>query len=119
MGGSVVLDLLSELPTLKYNVFFDNLFTSLPLLEILKSKGMNGTGTLRANRLQKCPISSTDEVKKQERDFIDYRQDAVQGTMIVRWNDNNVVTAVSTAFGVEPKHKAKRWLSEKEAACAD
>ena len=114
MGGSVVLDLLSELPPLNYNVFFDNLFTSLPLLEILRSMGMNGTGTLRANRLQKCPVASTDEVKKKERGYIDYRRDLQGGCVVVRWNDNNVVTAVSTAFGVEPTHKVKRYSSEKK-----
>ncbi|KAK6173089.1 hypothetical protein SNE40_016615 [Patella caerulea] len=36
MGGSVVVDLLCKLPAKCYNVYFDNLFTSLPLIETLK-----------------------------------------------------------------------------------
>ena len=37
MGGSVVLDLISELPShVEYRMFFDNLFTSIPLIDHLK-----------------------------------------------------------------------------------
>ena len=40
-----------------YNFYFDNVFTTLPLLAELKNRGYNGTGTLRANRLDaSCPI---------------------------------------------------------------
>ena len=34
------------------NVTFDNLFTSLPLLDSLTEKGIGGLGTIRQNRLQ-------------------------------------------------------------------
>ena len=57
MGGSVVMDLLKELPAKPYHVFFDNLFSSLRLFGGLKAIGMSGTGTLRQNRVQKCPVS--------------------------------------------------------------
>ena len=36
-----------------YHFYFDNLFTTLPLLAELKNRGYNGTGTLRANWLKK------------------------------------------------------------------
>jgi hypothetical protein len=53
LGGSVVLDLLSEMPQhLPYNVAFDNFFTSIELMEHLGHKGIAATGTIRLNRLR-------------------------------------------------------------------
>nr|CAI5821774.1 unnamed protein product [Callosobruchus analis] len=50
------------------NIFFDNLFTSLLLLLELKSRGLKGTGTIRANRLLKtCPIKTADKIRKEQR----------------------------------------------------
>lgn len=114
MGGSVVMDLLSELPNLKFQVFMDNLFTSLPLMDELRLMGMHGTGTVRANRTQKCPLLSPEHMKKQLRGTMDHRLDKSSDTVIVRWNDNSVVTVMSTAYGIEPTQKAKRWSSEKK-----
>ena len=36
---------------LPYHIFFDNLFTAIPLLAELKQRGHNGTGTIRSNRM--------------------------------------------------------------------
>ncbi|KAK0057933.1 PiggyBac transposable element-derived protein 3 [Biomphalaria pfeifferi] len=57
MGGSVVMDLISELPrSTKYNLYFDNLFTSLSLMDRLTKEGFDATGTLRSSRTEKAPI---------------------------------------------------------------
>ena len=46
MGGSVVLDLLAELPPgIAYQLYFDNLFTSLKLIDELSSRGITTIGT--------------------------------------------------------------------------
>ena len=51
MGGSVVSYLISELPyTNNYCLFFDNLFTSLPLMKHLNERDYSGTGTRRVAR---------------------------------------------------------------------
>ncbi|KAK6191868.1 hypothetical protein SNE40_003449 [Patella caerulea] len=71
MGGSVVVDLLCKLPARCDNIYFDNLITSLPLIEALKEIGKHGIGTVRQYRLQACPLTSTTEVKKKDRgDFL-------------------------------------------------
>ena len=44
-------------------VFFDNLFTSFPLLEELSLRQTAGTGTVRQNRLNKIPIKSKKELE--------------------------------------------------------
>ena len=57
LGGSVVVDLLSVLSEEdKYKVYFDNFFTSLKLVDKLTEKKIGTTGTVRDNRIEKCPI---------------------------------------------------------------
>lgn len=109
MCGSVVVDLLSELPERNYNVYFDNLFTSLSLLEELKLKNMNGTGTLRQNRSEKCPLPPVNNMKKLPRGSVDYRVDRQNKIIVIRWNDNSVVTVASTLFGVAPMKRVQRY----------
>jgi len=59
MGGSVVMDMVSETTRPrdhKYSLYFDNQFTSLPLLDRLAAEGFGATGTLRMNRTKKAPL---------------------------------------------------------------
>jgi Transposase IS4 len=57
MGGSVIVDLIAELPSDRpYRLYFDNLFTSLKLVDILTERGIGATGTVRVNRIEKCPL---------------------------------------------------------------
>lgn len=52
---------------LPYHLFFDNLFTSLNLLNYLRQKDYGGTGTVRENRLRKCPkLLTNKQMKKKE-----------------------------------------------------
>jgi len=67
LGGSVVVKLVNTLPSDKYILYFDNFFTSLPLLEQLATNSICATGTVRVNRVDKCPVMAVDEMKKQVR----------------------------------------------------
>lgn len=112
MGGSVVVDLIAELQQEEgrcFHLTFDNLFTSLQLVDHLTKKNIACTGTIRANRLQDCPLKSIKEMEKAKRGTFDYATDAKTGLIVVRWHDNNVVNTVSNKVGVEPVQKAKRW----------
>jgi len=109
LGGSVVLDLISELPPAKYQLFFDNFFTNIRLLNRLTDMGIGGTGTIRVNRTEKCPLVTPEKLKKQPRGSTDYRLDQNTGVIVVRWNDNSVVTVASNCYGVEPFGQAQRW----------
>ena len=73
LGGSVVLDLLSELPSsLPYHVAIDNFFTSVRLLEHLGGLGIEATGTIRQNRIEDCPLrKSFKTLEKAERGATD------------------------------------------------
>ena len=110
MGGSVVIDLVSELQeNCSFHLTFDNLFTSLPLVDCLTEKGIACTGTIRANRLENCPVKSVAEMQKMKRGSFDLATDVRNGLTVVRWNDNNVVNLVSNKVGVNPLQVAKRW----------
>ncbi|KAK9694560.1 Transposase IS4 [Popillia japonica] len=61
LGPSVVLtyaDVLLSLGSYPYHLFCDNFFTTVPLLDKLAGQGIRCTGTIRENRLSKCPLQS-------------------------------------------------------------
>lgn len=117
MGGSVVLDLISELPSgISYQLYFDNLFTSLKLLEELSMRGIAATGTVRVNRVEKCPLVDPKKMKKAERGHYDHRLDTSSNIVLVRWHDNSIVTMASNCHGVMPLGKAKRWSAAQKKA---
>ena len=63
-GGSVVEDLMDELPKYgEYKLFFDNLLI-LPLVEHLSKLGIGGTEIIRHNRTQKAPLIEAQAIKK-------------------------------------------------------
>lgn len=109
LGGSVILDLVSELPPAKYQLYFDNFFISPKILDRLREKGFRATGTIRKNRLEKCPLSTPEEMKRQSRGMYDFRHDKNSGILVVRWHDNSIVTIATNCHGIEPVRQALRW----------
>ncbi|XP_048488144.1 piggyBac transposable element-derived protein 3-like [Plutella xylostella] len=114
VGASVVLDLISKLPQGSYSFYFDNFFTSLPLLDELQKVGHDGTGTIRANRTEKAPLKDPKEMKKTSRGSHHQCTDVLSNITLVRYNDNNIVTVASTQCGSEPKSKVKRYCDKKK-----
>ena len=113
MGGEVVLDSVSVLPQKPFHITFDNLFSSVTLVEELAAKGLACTGTIRANRISDCPLIDIRHIEKQPRVTYDHKCDNSRGVVMARWNDNSVVTVISNFYGVEPIQPANRW-SQKE-----
>ncbi|XP_039287759.1 piggyBac transposable element-derived protein 3-like [Nilaparvata lugens] len=98
LGGSVVLDLIDKLPEKEgCSLYFDNFFTSITLLETLKEMGLHGTGTMRANRVEKAPLTDVKAMTKKERGTCE------------SITDSNVVTMGSTKGGISPMSKVKRY----------
>ena len=63
-----VLRLVEELPKHKnFRVYFDNWFSTLPLLIILHSFGILATATFRSNRIGLCPLMSDKDLKSEGR----------------------------------------------------
>ena len=58
----------------------------------LRNTGFQATGTIRENRLKKCPLKGSNEMKKQERGTYDYKFDTNKEILFVEWLDNTCLT---------------------------
>lgn len=116
LGGSVILEFADVLqgrhPTLPFHLFFDNYFSSIPLLHELGNRGLRATGTVRENRTSKCPLEANKDFKKTERGSFVYKSSSPNSILVCKWNDNSVVTVASNTETVEPLHKVKRFSQE-------
>ena len=116
LGGSVVMTLMSKLPTVpnsNYHAVMDNFFTSPSLFRFIKENGMAGTGTVRANRKKNAPLQAVDDMKKEARgssDVVNYNKSNVT---LFRWKDNKLVAVASTLYGKEPVKRARRYIKDK------
>lgn len=112
IGGNVVLSLLEKAnipPHKGYQIYFDNYFTSLKLLTHLSQKGFCATGTLRENRVEKCPLKSKQEWNKAERGSSHCVSS--EDVVVVQWKDNKVVSA-ATNFDTSANKSASRYCRE-------
>ena len=64
-------------------------------MKVLTERSISTSGTVRINRTNKCPLSTDDNLKKQDRDFYDYRMDSNSDIFAVVWKDNNNVKMLS------------------------
>ena len=114
LGPKVVNELLEVVNDSKtHDVYFDNFFTSLPLLEELKKKSIPATGTVRINRLPGLPPPGNKEMEKKERGFMSICSTA--DVCVVRWVDNKVVTVASNYLTHEPNQNCKRYSKAMKA----
>ena len=110
LGGSIVIRLVENLPEREnFKVYFDNVFTSIPLLIQLKEKGCHVLAVLKTNRMSGAILKSKVAVKHQARGAMDSCVSKSGDITIVRWQDNNVVNVASTFVGMENIDKVKRW----------
>ena len=105
-----VLRLVQNIPKHpNYQVFFDNWFSTFPLLLKLQSMCILATATFRMNHLAGCPLMSDKDLKKEGRGSFDYRIDMNSTLRVVKWHDNKAVTVASTFGGVGASSTEKRW----------
>ena len=94
-------------------LFFDNLFTSLPLLQWLSQKGIGGTGTLRNNRVFSTPLPEAKKLEKKERGYsVAFWTD---DQCYVGWNDNKGVMMASNTCSSAHGGQVKRYSKAKKA----
>lgn len=116
-SAAPLVSMLDKLPAsmkdLPFQIFIDNLFTGFPLLTYLRERGYGATGTMRVNRIPgDCPLTDKKTFKKLERGHFMSTISKTDGIMMVRWNDNSVVTMASTSYGVEPLGTVNRYSKE-------
>ena len=66
LGESVVLSLCECLKDINFYVYFDNFFTSPTLMAKLLENGINGIGTVRANRKDRPSLKQDKYMKHSE-----------------------------------------------------
>ena len=85
-GLEVVLNMIAKVNVPSDHIFyFDNFFTSFDLMKVLTERSISASGTVRINRTNKCPLSTDDNLKKQDRGFYDYRMDSKSDIYAVVW----------------------------------
>ncbi|KAF0313958.1 PiggyBac transposable element-derived protein 3 [Amphibalanus amphitrite] len=110
-GADVVLGLLNKCAVPPgHAIFFDNLFTSLELLDVLSDMGLGGCGTVRENRLGGAPFSDKKVLEKKQRGTMEWLSDG--DNLVVRWNDNRVVTVATNCEPLEPLVTASRYVKK-------
>uniref|UniRef100_UPI00358E1344 piggyBac transposable element-derived protein 3-like n=1 Tax=Myxine glutinosa TaxID=7769 RepID=UPI00358E1344 len=115
VGGDVIVNLCETLQKHNnYNIFADNLFTSMALLEKMKSDGFQYTGTVRKNRLSGCTLDGEKAMTKRGRGTYDCRVEKDTNIVCVRWIDTKPVTLMSTCTGPEPLDMVRRWDKKKK-----
>lgn len=108
--GAIVLRLADRIPSgVGHKLFFDNYFTSLPLLREMLGKKIFAAGTVRSNRCEKCPLKAEKEMKKSGRGSSDCVVSADGNIAITRWMDNRTVTLASNFIAIEDEDSVRRW----------
>ena len=106
LGASVVLNIIAKVNVPSDHIFyFDNFFTSFDLTKVLTERSISASGTVRINRTKKCPLSTDDNLKKQDQGFYDYRMDSNSDIFAVVWKDNNNVKMLSYHQGTLQRKK--------------
>ncbi|XP_049798775.1 piggyBac transposable element-derived protein 3-like [Schistocerca nitens] len=116
LSGDIVLALTETLPEKQhFKVFADSWFSSIPLAIALKERGIEFCGTIRTDRLGKCPLKTEAELKKTGRGSCDWRVETTNNVALVRWFDRKCINFVSTYACVEPLATCRRYsASEKK-----
>lgn len=96
-------------------MFFDNFFSSIPLIEALKDQGIYGTGTCRANRLKGAnqKLKSEKQLKEMGRGAGSVVSNNANIT-VTRWLDSSVIHMVSSCAGQSPEDVANRWVRKEK-----
>lgn len=99
LGASVVYQLTKSLHGKHHQVYCDNYFTSVPLMEYLLQHQVYCCGTIRSDRKYLPKNLKSDKVLL--RGDFDYRV-STGGLVFYKWKDSKSVTMLSNFHGTEP-----------------
>lgn len=104
-SANIVIRLLREVPRFQnYIVYFDNFYTTVPLLVYLRTQGILAVGTIRRNRIKNCKLPDEKLMMKYERGTSQEFISNIYGVDVtsLSWKDNRIVNLVSTYVGTKP-----------------
>ena len=107
-GADVVLGLIEKCEVKAGStVTFDNLFTSLSLLDELTELGIGALGTLQQNHFHGAPVANKTTLAKKPRGSYDF---ATNGkNLVVSWLDNKVVICATNYVTCNLVSTDQRW----------
>ncbi|KFM65875.1 PiggyBac transposable element-derived protein 3, partial [Stegodyphus mimosarum] len=89
-----------------YSLYFDNYYTSIPLLAYLSKEGIYSLGTINRNRIPNSKIPTEKVFNKMVRG---HSMEFVGNYNDVAWKDNKTVIMASTFAGEKPLGKVLRY----------
>jgi hypothetical protein len=102
-----VLQLSERIPNnANYKLYADNFFTSIDIIRHLLQKGIFYSGTIRKNRMRKCPLVTNENEKRGTINEIVTGDDKI---VITQWSDNKVVYMASSLVGKGETGVVERW----------
>lgn len=111
-SANIVTRLARNIPSkCHFKLYFDNYYTTLPLLVELEKRDIHSLGTFRRNRFPGVKLSSEKDLNKNSRGFSEECVTTIDGVEIraVTWKDNKVVSLASTFVGKYPEKLVKRF----------
>lgn len=102
-AANVVIRLSQGIPDWKNHiVYFDNFYTSLPLMLYLRSRGVYSLGTVRSNRVPNSKLSNEKLIAHEPRGYSEEFTTNLFGADVanVLWKDKKVVRFLSTYVGI-------------------
>lgn len=104
-SANIVVRLVREVPRFKnYIIYFDNYYTTIPLVIYLRTLGILSVGTIRRNRIKNCKFPEEKIMMKCERGTSREFVASVYGIDVtsISWKDTKLVNLVSTYIGTKP-----------------
>ena len=108
-------DLISEPPqSADPPKYFEKQWSPADVFDHLKQSNIGATRTIRVNRTGETPLLDPSCMEKKARSTYCHAKEKDSGCILVRWNDNSVVTLASTCYGVNPVRSASRWSNSEK-----
>lgn len=109
-SGNVVVRLCKILKDDYNKLYFDNYYTSVPLMVYLHQKNILALGTLRKNRVPKNPLPNDKVMNKKDRGFYEEFISSIHKTPLILlvWKDTKIVNLLSMFVGSFPETTVKR-----------
>ena len=111
-SSNIVVRLSKIIPVDKNQLlFFDNWFTSVPLICHLAKSKVLCLGTVRSNRLRGCTLPSDKDMKKLGRGAYLEKECTIDNIKLrtIRWMDTKAVTLLTSFDSAQPLTSVKRY----------
>ncbi|XP_029348686.1 piggyBac transposable element-derived protein 3-like [Acyrthosiphon pisum] len=111
-SANVVVRLSRIIPEKKnHRLYFDNYYTTIPLVQYMAKKGILTLGTVRRNRIPNCKFPSEKIMLKEPRgtsyEYLTVFNNVPITSVI--WKDNKLVTLLSSYCGILPEMSINRF----------